>query len=351
MIAILKRNSYRILLLLFFWITAIWLQEKTPDWFAYEQIFENGAWLEAGGRDLGFLLVIKWFKFFFGENYFLFRLLLNIFFSLTLVYFTTRQFNFNKKEYRFNAIGLLVIFPFIFIRFTVQIREAVADILIMVGLNYLFTYGGKKGLKLVANLTLVFIIFLIAFTIHSGVFFFIFFFLFFLILNYYNKLLNFLSNKYVASFLYTVLFIFLFYYLSGQKDSYYTGGDVERPLTISKFLFWLLWGGIIYIIVHWNNSWVVNEIRNQEFTLIFFTFIFNRLILLIYALAIVVLITQISNAVLSAIARIINLIVCINIIIISKFIQKQKFLFVLVSIFLVIDQLRILLDVFDNYEL
>lgn len=121
--------------------------EVNSDWAAYEYLYESGGgWLSDRGRDVGFLRLVEVVKVF--GTYELFRFLIAAYFFAFAVWLFKRwRYYHTNKTYLWAFAGLL---PLLIPKFTVQIREGLADTLMLVAFTLLFErerrYGGVKAL-------------------------------------------------------------------------------------------------------------------------------------------------------------------------------------------------------------
>ena len=152
--------------------------EQNPDWVAYEYLFDSGGgWLSDRGRDAAFLRISEFVKTF--GTYHHFRLLIAVyFFAFAVWLFKTWRPYHTSKTYLWAFAGLL---PLLIPKFTVQIREGLAETLVLAGFTLLFRrehrYVGVRALwptvlllAIAANIHSGTIIFLGALLISYGVY-------------------------------------------------------------------------------------------------------------------------------------------------------------------------------------
>jgi hypothetical protein len=111
-----------------------------PDWFGYQLIYENeGAWLSAQGRDPLFLLLIQIANVIFGANHYdQFREWLGWLF-IGVSAWLARGAGWKPRDVTSSAWGLsltLAILQFGLTRFTVQIREGIAIVVVLIALRW-----------------------------------------------------------------------------------------------------------------------------------------------------------------------------------------------------------------------
>lgn len=333
------------ILLLVFWCVVIYLEEKNPDWFGYQRLFEDGAWLAESGRDYGFLLIIKIFKLFFGNNYLLFRRITYVVFSIIIWLFLSKKFLISKTKESDTLLFSIAFIPLFFLRYTMQIREGFAISFVIFALNAMFkSFEEERPLTSLTHLK-IFIFLLIASSIHSGVSFFLGFYIFSLLLGKF-KIGNSLDNlfKSISLFLFYLLLVyFTIDYFYNIKDSYYTGGIVIIQLTFSKIIYWIILGFIIAWLIKLNRLYLKQHTTNKILQ-IFIKNVFCLLLLVFYCIGFWFVMTQFSNSIVSAISRILSLTLCLNIFILSKLSPENRKVIYSISLFLFVDQIRILID-------
>ena len=122
-----------LIMLLFGALLHFSLSELNPDWFSYQVIYESdGAWLSERGRDPAFLVLIAMFANFFGsDGYEAFRIFFAFYFLLFLALLSSGcifKLNLTKNGCVFLMIALVFLGC---TRFTIQIREGLAITLIV----------------------------------------------------------------------------------------------------------------------------------------------------------------------------------------------------------------------------
>lgn len=141
----------------------VFIGEMNADWLAYEYLFNSGGgWLSDQGRDHGFLFLNEAAKSYI--SYEAFRIIFGLYFLAFVTWFTRRwRPHLANDTYLWAYAGLL---PLLIPKFTVQIREGLADTLILVAFTFLFererNYCGIKALWPTILLLIA------AATIHSG---------------------------------------------------------------------------------------------------------------------------------------------------------------------------------------
>lgn len=340
-----KNIIIKAILLLVFWCVVIYLEEKNPDWFGYQRLFEDGAWLAESGRDYGFLLLVKTFKLFVGNNYLLFRRITYIVFSIIVLIFLSENFLKSKTKESNTLLFSVAFIPLFFLRYTMQIREGFAISLVIFAFNIMFDFfEEERQITSLTHLKIV-IFLLIASTIHSGLSFFLGFYILSILLGKF-KINNSFDNifKSISLFLFYIsLIYFTINYLYNIKDSYYTGGTVIIQLTYTKIFYWIILGFIITWLIKINLSYLKQSNKNKIFR-IFIKNVFCLLLLVFYCIGFWFVITQFSNSIVSAISRILSLTLCLNIFILSKISPENRKLIYIISLFLFFDQIRILID-------
>lgn len=119
--------------------------DRNPDWDGYMRIYDNGgAWLSASSRDSVFLFFISIFQTqpIFPANYEAFRIAL----AAVFVYFTFR-FMSGKVHYFQQSHSVFVLLPFlslILLRGTIQVREGLAVVLLILALKMLLLPKARR---------------------------------------------------------------------------------------------------------------------------------------------------------------------------------------------------------------
>lgn len=344
-----KSIILKLVFLSIFFVISIFLEEKTPDWFGYERIFENGAWLADLGKDGGFLFVIKTFKIIFTNNYLLFRRVIDLMFLLVIGWLLSNKFLKNEDYSKKLIICSVCIIPLVLLRFTVQIREGLALVLILIALNIISRFGGINKNISFRNILLPLVLLFISASIHSGLSIFLIFFIYSILIGHIkaNTKLDRIALVYINIVFFLIISIIIYKYLYSIKDIYYTGNGVNTSLNIAKIFYWFLWGCILYwCIKKMHDLLYIGNFDNLSIRFIKYTFCVLPIIF--YAIGLIFLFTQNSNAIISGTSRIINILICISIFFISKLYDKNRKILFLISLFLIIDQIRVLLASMDS---
>jgi hypothetical protein len=109
-----------------------------PDWPSYQSLYESrGGYLAETNRDFLFTAILNLFQSL-GVEYWVFRLILDIFFLIFILrLFAGRVFKYDKDLVWYGFVTL-AIFTLFFIRSTVIIREGIALCLFLVAVSYLY---------------------------------------------------------------------------------------------------------------------------------------------------------------------------------------------------------------------
>jgi hypothetical protein len=137
--------------------------DRNADWDAYEYLFNSGGgWLSDAGHDVGFIVFMKTIGYIGG--YGSFRLVVGVYFLGFTIWIYKKWWPLLAASTHLWAfIGLL---PLLIPRFTVQIREGVADTFVLAAFTVLYKreqrFSGLKALWPTVALLIL------AATIHSG---------------------------------------------------------------------------------------------------------------------------------------------------------------------------------------
>lgn len=137
--------------------------EANPDWYSYQTLFEEqGAWLAERGRDPTFLGLMEFFALI--GSYEAFRLWVGLYFLIFTFWILNRWARHVPELSVFATF--LSLAPLLMPKFTVQIREGLAQTVVLAALTLLFEQhrrGPRAGLPLMPLLLLA-----VASTIHAA---------------------------------------------------------------------------------------------------------------------------------------------------------------------------------------
>lgn len=334
---------------LFGGVIAVGFSEFNPDWLAYQSIYESGgAWLSEQGRDPFFLFIIELFKYIFtSDGYIYLRVLLGSIFSIfSALLFSGFIIPWNKQRASISMLFLAVI-NIGLSRFVVQIREGLALVFLFWGIGFLNRQSDKpiliKKLMFVAIMLLACLTHSIMFLIASG------FGVAMTENRWSKKLFSLIGKNDIIDFIIfssAGVFIYLVFYLIGGNELIQQ--DIgERALMVVdasavKYLLWAWYGLVVWIIYEKITKMTVDccfGMRTKRAIQI----IAGPITVIIYFFIITALVSGGAAAVISTFARILYLLLGVSLIFISGN-SKFDFKIILLSVFLIVDQIRIIMD-------
>jgi hypothetical protein len=347
-ISVYKTTSV-VFLLVILWLATSHVQaELNPDWIAYMKIFEDGGWLLDDNRDLGFLAIIWIFKAVFGNNYDFFRhLLIGYFLFFALFFFRGSIFPFKQKGV-YVLQWTIAILALLLIRFTVQIREGLALTFLLFGLGLIIRRSQKDNLlDLKVDLWCV-PFFFAAFLVHSGMLPFLILMLLTLLLPLFGVKSRISLNNAITIIKYAGYSLLAFFpvvtsVLLNSNLLYINKLDLSEIVSLSpaKITYWLIYGLIIRQVV---KKIRLTYVRLPEPTAASAYFrLLGLIITIFYLLVIECLLMQLPGAVAASVIRFLNVSVCIGVIILA-FNAKNPRLVILSSLFIIVDQVRTIIE-------
>lgn len=322
-----------------------------PDWFIYELIFVDGSHLKDNGRDLGFLAIIAGFKLF-SNSYELFRYTLALFFSgfiFQLSNGSILKYSFKKNKL---IVSLFFLVAFLFIRFTIQIREGLAVCFVISALanllnNDTLTINSSKAFLKTINLK-IFLYFLIGITIHSGVltFFLMFLASFFIKENVYR--LKSIYKKYNRTILYSILvfaIIVAFLYKGLIGYVYFLQEEeqlISTEVNLAKIGYWVVNGILTIVLVAQlkNYAMIVKNIQLKIYLILMADF----LLPFVFTLTFTSILLSSPGGLVAALGRIYNLALGISLLALCFKTKGNSLFILLLSLFIIVDQARIVIE-------
>ncbi len=340
-----------------YFVTHLVVKEFNPDWFAYEKIFSNNGWIEDGDRDVGFLFAMNTYKSIIKNDYDSFRFSLAIFFIVfTFFLVLGKIIHFNNNLVSPIAL-LFAILALVLIRFSIQIREGLSMVFVVFALGNLFK---EQNLDLqknnqthttlsAKNTFLSILLFICAFTIHSGTTIFLGLSILTIVLCYFEKLS---TNLFSASKTILFLFIFIifcsipFYYSKVVSDNVFFSDMVETSsnanLTVGKMGYWFFYGLMIVILSSKINQFKIAYLQTRD-SQIYIELLSNYFMYAIYCSILISLFLSVPNFILSAQIRLLNLIICLLLFLLASK-TRNTFFIILFSLFILIDQARTVVE-------
>jgi len=304
-------------------LMAVVTEQSNPDWFGYEIIYqEGGAWLLNQGRDILFLLVVGAAAAAFGpEGYPVFRLVLAAYFAA----FTFALLSGRVVRYSGRVQGTWLVFfalmPLMLPRFTIQIREGLALTLVIVAIGLLSRAelsGRAKHARLVGKLAPTGLM-IAAFSIHSGT-------AILLVAAGLGALVSSLTggSRRQELLLYWALGLFAIFAAGASallladtvffrqtvNETFGWLADSEASMSLAKWLYWLLYGlGIAQLVSSVHALCAGPALPKQLRSIIGVLAI--GLLPAMYVTALVLLAVGMPPIVVSALARILNMILAL----------------------------------------
>jgi hypothetical protein len=335
----------------------MWLlvEELNPDWYGYQFIYtDGGAWLSSQGRDPAFILLNRIANTMLGsDGYDKFRIILGIWFLVFTSFLLRGKFIPFQSKLSISLPVIVAVLPLMIPRFTIQIREGLAITIILAALALLMKFefprqdGYSSALRpycVPASICLA----IIAYLTHSGTLIITLALVLAWALSAFTK--NSKKSRQVTilclaliSFL-TVCIgaVFLLFTATGARVVESSFGwlvDGLTPMTPSKWAYWVLYGlGISTLI-----SKAVRAVDHGFEEVSRMTVLLISLVALpaVYLLTVILLASGIPAIVISALSRIINMLLSLLLLIVA-FRTPIGIRLVAFSIFLLVDQARII---------
>ena len=332
-----------------------------PDWMGYFNIFYDGGWLKDEGRDPGFLTIISICKIFFGNNYEIFRVVIAIYFAL-FTYFLAAGKLVQYNEYKANLAAVIIAaVSFLIIRFTIQIREGIALTFMLYALRLItkdkddVPSSGTQNVKLILLIPAIFLA--IAASIHSGTLIFSILFVIAIVLGFIQKsgggknylYIMFYLNIVVTAFV--IVLPFIYSKFLNQETFFINRFELTENAVFSfgKLVYWFVYGVMIFIVRHKMLNYI-SESKWSATNKIYFELIAGYLLKALYILIVLFIIQNAPSEVISAFIRLLNLTVCLCLILLA-FKTSNVFFIILFSTFILIDQVRTVIEALLVYKL
>ena len=158
------RSSIAFLVLFLLANLLVFVGSLNPDWDAYQELLQTGAWLADQGRDPGFLAITDMYKATFGNGYEYFRIWVGIYFVAFTLWAAGRWRM--SAELNLPLLSFVGLLPLFLLKFTVQIREGISTTLVFAALTLMF--HAERRATGVRFLVLPVLLILTASTIHGA---------------------------------------------------------------------------------------------------------------------------------------------------------------------------------------
>ncbi len=349
-----KQYFFALFCAIIFYLILNFLTEfYNPDWIGYEATYNNEGYLSESGRDIGYIFI----NYIFNKlniSYQVYRHILTIFFSFYLFKFCIgKVIDFDIKQIN-NFVLFVFILAFFVIRFSIQIREGIAISILLIAFNNLLK---KKNSSLEVFNHKVFLQLLTVYSIHGGTSVFLLSYpVYFIIKKYktskFSVLALFFSSRLILNSIIILislcLALFAKYYSS---FFYFSENDLllqKTSFSLVKIGYWLFLGVLTFLLLKKVRDYFNKQSNEQG---LYFSFFFKIVLPILYFSIISAILLNVSGGFISALSRIYNLLLLIFImILLLKTNQNRLFLFMF-SVFLIVDQLRIVLEALTFYNL